>query len=83
VTYPGNPDDYAIIMTLFYNYDLVAFKKQQFTSFTLQVWDLYSEFLREDPKILVRISLFDPLYFMPASSTFSITLNFYPIIGEL
>jgi hypothetical protein len=68
---------------LYYNYDLVAFKKQEFTSFTFQIWDLYSDFLKDDPKVLIRISLIDPLYFMPASSSFSVTLNFEPFVGDI
>jgi hypothetical protein len=83
VSYPGNPDDYSIHMTLYYNYDLVAFKKQEFTSFTFQIWDLFSDFHRDDPKVLIRISLIDPLYFMPASTSFSVTLNFEPIVGDI
>jgi hypothetical protein len=70
-------------MMLYYKYELVAFKKQEFTSFTFQIWDHYSDFVREDPRVLIRISLIDPLYFMPASSSFSVTLNFEPFVGAI
>jgi hypothetical protein len=70
-------------MILYYKYDIVAFKKQEFTSFSFQIWDLFSQFLRDDPKILIRVTLIDPQYFVPASTSFPLTLNFEPFVGEI
>ena len=83
VTYGNNPDDYSLFLIIFYKLDIVATKKQNFTSFAFQVWDLFSEFETDSNEILVRVSLYDPKFFMPSISTVKVLVNFEPSLGEI
>ena len=83
VTYEGNPDEYSLFLIVFYNLDIVATKKQNFTSFAFQIWDLFSEFQAGQPEILLRVSLYDPKYFLPSVSSVKVTVNFEPIPGAI
>ena len=44
IDYNGDPDQYSLFLTLFYKLEIVATKKQNFTSFAFAVWDLFSSF---------------------------------------
>lgn len=44
IDYDGDPDQYSLYLSLFYKLEIVASKKQNFTSFAFQIWDLFSSF---------------------------------------
>ena len=83
IEYAGNPDDYSLFMSIFYKLEIVAAKKQNFTSFAFQIWDLFSAFEPDSNEVLIRVSLYDPKYFMPLISTAKINLNFEPLLGTI
>ena len=83
IDYDGDPDDYSLFLIIFYQLDIVATKKQNFTSFAFQIWDLFSDMESTDSEILLRISLYDPLYFMPSISTVRVDVNFEPVAGVI
>ena len=83
IEYDGDPDQYSLFLSLFYKLEVVATKKQNFTSFAFQIWDLFSAFQDDSSEILVRVSLYDPEFFMPSVSTVRIDVNFEPLGGGL
>ena len=42
--YNKDPDEIFISLMFIYNYDIVAVKKCQFSSFKFKLWDIYSNF---------------------------------------
>ena len=83
ISYEGDPDQYSLFLSLFYKLEVVATKKQNFTSFSFQIWDLFSSFDYDSAEVLLRVSLYDPRFFMPSISTANINVNFEPLGGEL
>jgi hypothetical protein len=81
IDYDGDPDEYSLYLSIFYKLEIVATKKQNFTSFAFSIWDLFSEFESDSNEILLRVSLYDPLFFMPSISTAKILVNFEPVLG--
>jgi hypothetical protein len=68
---------------LLYNLDIVATKRQSYTSFAVKIWDLYNEFTRDQPEVLLRVTFYDPNFFSPSYSSQKITLNFEPLPGTI
>ena len=61
------PPDLAFYSLIFiYQYEVVASRKFDYISFRFKIWDIYSDFSREKNNLIVRISLYDPDYFMPS-----------------
>ena len=83
VEYSGDPDEYSLYLILFYKLEIVATKRQNFTSFAFQIWDLFSAFESDSQEILLRVSLYDPKFFMPSISTAKVNINFEPLEGVL
>jgi hypothetical protein len=42
IEFDKNPDDYFFAVVLFYNLEIVATKRQSYTSFAVKIWDLYN-----------------------------------------
>ncbi len=83
IQYSGNPDDVFFSLVFIYNYDIVATKSFQYTTFAFKIWDLFSNFRASQPQLLLRVSMYDPNYFMPSQSSYQITINFEPVPGNL
>ena len=61
------PPDLAFYSLIFiYQYEVVATRKFDYITFRFKIWDIYSDFTREKNNLIVRISLYDPDYFMPS-----------------
>jgi hypothetical protein len=69
IEFDKNPDDYFFAVVLLYNLEIVATKRQSYTSFTVKIWDLYNEFSRDQPDVLLRVTFYDPNYFTPSYSS--------------
>jgi hypothetical protein len=83
IEFDKNPDDYFFAVVLLYNLEIVATKRQSYTSFAVKIWDLYNQFSRDQPDVLLRVTFYDPNYFTPSYSSQTITLNFEPIPGTI
>jgi hypothetical protein len=83
IVYNGDPDDLYFSLIFIYDLDIVATKTYHYTNFAFKIWDLYNEFLATTPTLLMRISLYDPNYFMPSQTSYSVTINFEPAPGNL
>jgi hypothetical protein len=83
IEFDRNPDDYFFAIVLLYNLDIVATKRQSYTSFAIQLWDLYSDFTRDQTEVLLRVTFYDPQYFMPSFASKTVTLNFEPLPGTI
>ena len=44
ITYDGNPDDVFFSLIFMYDYDIVATKEFEYTSFSFRIWDLFNDF---------------------------------------
>ncbi len=49
-----------------YKFDIVSSKKFDYTAFKFKIWDLFSDFNQSDDSLVLKISLYDPDYFMPS-----------------
>ncbi len=49
-----------------YNFDIVSSKKFDYTTFKFKIWDMFSNFLLDNNELALKISLYDPNYFMPS-----------------
>lgn len=50
-----------------YDYEIVATKNFEYPSFVFTIWDLFDDFdFSISSQILIKVSLYDPLYFMPS-----------------
>ena len=83
VDYEGNPDDYTLSLALLYKLEVVATKKQSFTSFSFQIWDLFSDFERDSNEVILRVTLYDPRFLMPSLTNTIVRVNFPPIGGSV
>ena len=83
ILYDKNPDDVFFSLILFYRFDLVATKSYRFTSFAFKIWDLFNDIVPSEQSLLLRISLYDPIYFMPLQSSYSLTINLPPWGGQI
>lgn len=83
IVFDDNPDDVFFSLILFYQLDVVATKSFAFTTFAFRIWDLFNDFQPEKNDLLVRVSLYNPRFFMPSQSSYTITVNTEPVPGEL
>lgn len=83
IDYPKSPDEAFYSLIIFYEYDIVATKEYAFTKFAFKVWDHFNDVKPENQEITFRISLYDPDFFMPSQSTFTIEINLAPLPGVI
>ena len=57
--------------------------RQEFTKFSFKIWDLFSNFTADDPVAYIRISLYDPNFFMPSQSNYEVKINMPPLGGNI
>ena len=81
IQYAGNPDNVFYSLVFIYNFDIVATHSYEYTSFAFRIWDHLNSFTSTDTSLLVRVSLYDPQYFMPQQSSYNIQVNLEPIPG--
>ena len=67
----GDPDAVFVTVALIYNYDTVATKSFRHTHFSLAVWDLFHNFQPSNNLLLLRISMYNPLFLMPSQVTYN------------
>lgn len=78
------PPDLAFYSLIYiYNFEIVATRQFDYTSFKFKIWDLYSNFDRSRNNLVLRVSLYDPEFFMPSMSSFNVLLNLPPHSGSL
>ena len=83
ITYNVNPDDVFFSLIFIYNYDIVATKSYRYMSFAFKIWDLFSAFSATDINLLLRVSLYDPQFFMPLQTSFKLAINLNPSGGNI
>ena len=66
IKYDKNPDDVLFSLIIFYNFNIVATKAFQYIEYNFKIWDLFNNFDDSTTAILLRVSLFDPNFFMPS-----------------
>lgn len=72
---------FALIFT--YNLDTVATRAYAYPIFAFKIWDLYNDFDPNIDTLLIRISLYNPQYYMPSQTSYTITINFEPVPGTI
>ena len=83
IYYNADPDQVLFSLIFIYKLDVVATKSYSYTTFSFRIWDLYNAFTPNSPTLLLRVSLYDPHYFMPSQSSYQVTINFEPVPGTI
>ena len=83
ISYPKPPDDMYYSMVFIYSFEMVKINQFRYPSFKFKIWNLYDAFSIQDDQLIVRISLYDPMYVMPSQNTYKFKLNFPPMYGKV
>jgi hypothetical protein len=66
IDYDGNPDDVFFSLVIYYNFEIVDVRVIKYKQFAFKIWDLNITYNGEENRILMRLSMADPRYFMPS-----------------
>ena len=66
INYTKSPDECYFSLVLIYQMDVVATSRFHFNEMLIKLWDVYSNFTLGDSSLRIRISMYDPAYFMPS-----------------
>lgn len=47
-------------LIFFYDYDIVATKSFEYTSYAFRIWDLFDDFISDKYELTLRISMYNP-----------------------
>ncbi len=83
IDFTGDVDE--VFFTLIFNYNLndVATRAYAYPLFAFKIWDLFNDFDPNTDILLIRISLYNPDYYMPSQTSYIITINFEPVPGTI
>jgi len=75
LTYPNaNPDKLFYSCALIYDFNVVATIVMKFLTFRIKLWDHFMKYEDTD-NIVIRMSVYDPRYFMPSTTAIKFILN--------
>jgi hypothetical protein len=83
ITFSGDVDQVFFALILTYNLNVVATRAYTYPTFSFKIWDLFNDFEASTPTLLIRASLYNPQYYMPSQTSFTITINFEPVPGNI
>ncbi len=66
IEFDGNPDEVFFSLIIFYKLNVVKTKAFEYIEYSFRIWDLFDSFDTDTSNILLRVSLYDPQYFMPS-----------------
>lgn len=64
--------------TVVYKLNSVGVILFDYTTFRFKLWNIFSDFKRQSPYFSLRLSVYNPNYFMPSSTILQFKLNFPP-----
>lgn len=78
LTYPNaNPDKLFYSCALIYDFNVVATVVMKYLTFRFKFWDYFLQYTDVD-NIVMRVSVYDPRFFMPSATTIKFNLNLPP-----
>jgi hypothetical protein len=83
IDFSGNVDEVFFALVFTYNLNVVATRAYSYPTFAFKIWDLYDAFVPGTPTLLIRASMYDPRYYMPSQTSYTITINFEPVPGNI
>lgn len=57
---------------ILYKYEKVGLKVYEYSSFSFKIWDFFSDFDQDLPEFTLRVTLYDPYFYMPSENTFNL-----------
>lgn len=65
IDYEEDPDNLFYSLIVIYKFEVVATKSYYYNKFGFKIWDLFNDFELDQNEFLLKVSLYDPRYFMP------------------
>jgi hypothetical protein len=66
VNFTGDVDQVFFALIFTYNLNVVATRAYSYPVFAFKIWDLFNDFDANTDTLLIRISLYNPDYYMPS-----------------
>jgi hypothetical protein len=83
INFDGDVDQVFFALIFTYDLNVVATRAYAYPLFAFKIWDLFNDFNANIDTLLIRISLYNPLYYMPSQTSYTITINFEPVPGTI
>ena len=71
-------DEIYLALVIFYDSEPVVTKRFTYNLYAFKIWDHLMSYDPSNPKLQVRVVLYDPHFFMPSMSTFNLIINTPP-----